>query len=108
VFLVAVSNVRMPRSQRITFGFPPAMMYSALIRSSSTVFASPRLSRIGFRVMPSSFKSSKFCMLRAPTCITSTFSNSGSADTSMISVTTGSPVSRFASSKRSMPFACSP
>ena len=47
VFLSAVSNVRMPRSQRMTFSLPPAMMYSALIRSSCIVFASPRLRRIG-------------------------------------------------------------
>ena len=34
VLRVAVSKVRMPRSQSITRSLPPAIMYSALIRSS--------------------------------------------------------------------------
>ena len=34
VFRVAVSKVRMPRSQRMTFSLPPAMTYSALMSSS--------------------------------------------------------------------------
>ena len=57
----------MPRSQRMTFGLPAAMMYSALISHSLIVADRPRLSRIGFRVCPNSVSKSKFCMLRAPT-----------------------------------------
>ena len=37
VLRVYVSNVRMPRSHRITFGFPELTMYSAAISHSSTV-----------------------------------------------------------------------
>src|SRR5699024_11860883 len=54
-----------------------AMIYSALMSSSLMVLARPRLMRMGFLVLPSSFKSSKFCMFRAPTWITSTSSNRG-------------------------------
>ena len=46
------------------------------------------------------FKSSKFCMFRAPTWITSTSSNRCSWERSIISVTMGSPVSFLASSSR--------
>ena len=42
---------------------------------------------------PSSFKRSKFCILRAPTWSTSTSSKRGRSDTLMISVTMGRPVS---------------
>ena len=48
VLRILVSKVRMPRSQRITFSLPSAMMYSALITNSSSVLARPRLSRTGF------------------------------------------------------------
>ena len=50
VLRVMVSKVRMPRSQRITWSLPAAMMYSALISSSSMVLASPRLRRMGLSV----------------------------------------------------------
>ena len=50
MFLSAVSNVRMPRSQRMTFGLPDAITYSALIRSSCSVADMPRFSSIGFLV----------------------------------------------------------
>ena len=108
VFLVEVSKVRIPRSQRMTFSFPPAMMYSALIKSSSRVLARPRFKRMGFRIFPSSFKSSKFCIFLAPTWITSTSSKRGRCSALMISVTTGSPVAFFASRRRSRPCSWSP
>ena len=47
VFRVWVSNVRMPRSHRITFGLPAATMYSAAIRHSSIVAPNPRFSITG-------------------------------------------------------------
>lgn len=54
-------------SQRMTCSLPLAMMYSALIRSSFIVAAMPRFNKMGFFVLPSSLRRSKFCMLRAPT-----------------------------------------
>ena len=47
VLRVAVSKVRMPRSQRITFGLPCATMYSADISSSLMVELMPRFSSTG-------------------------------------------------------------
>src|SRR5215472_14182250 len=47
VLRVAVSNVRMPRSHRITSGLPCAVMYSALIRSSLMLLLRPRFSSTG-------------------------------------------------------------
>ena len=82
----------MPRSQRMTFSLPAAMMYSALISSSSMVLARPRLSKMGLSHLPSSLSSSKFCMFRAPTCMMSTSSNSTMWEADMISVTMGRPV----------------
>ena len=64
---VAVSNVRMPRSHSTTFGLPSERMYSALISSSWIELLKPRLRSTGRRERPTSFSSSKFCMLRAPT-----------------------------------------
>ena len=108
VLRVLVSKVRMPRSQRITCSFPPDMMYSALISSSWMVFARPRLSRMGFFSEPSSLSSSKFCMFRAPTWITSTSSKSGMCAASMISVTMGRPVSFLAMDSSRSPSSCRP
>ena len=53
VLRVAVSNVRMPRSHRITLWLPPAMMYSALSKSSSIVADMPRFSSTGLLTVPS-------------------------------------------------------
>ena len=78
-------------------------MYSALIRSSSKEFARPRFKRIGLSIFPRTFKSSKFCMFLAPTCMMSTSSKSGRCSALMISVTTGRPVAFFASKRRSRP-----
>ena len=64
---VAVSNVRMPRSQRMTSLLPPLSTYSADSSHSSIVAEMPRLSSTGLRAWPSSRSSVKFCMLRAPT-----------------------------------------
>ena len=66
VFRVESSNVRIPRSQRITWRLPSERTYSADINRSLTVALMPRLSRIGTRVRPHSLSRSKFCMLRAP------------------------------------------
>src|SRR5205814_1468897 len=65
VFRVYFSNVRIPRSQRITFGFPFARMYSADRSSSSTVADIPRFSNTGLDCSPQASSSDKFCMLLA-------------------------------------------
>ena len=49
---VDVSNVLIPRSQRITCEFPSLTMYSAAISRSSTVEDEPRLSSTGFGARP--------------------------------------------------------
>ncbi|CUQ03799.1 Uncharacterised protein [Flavonifractor plautii] len=55
-------------------------------------------------ILPTSLSSSKFCMLRAPTCTTSTSRSKSSAIRgSMISVTMGRPVCFRASISRSRP-----
>ncbi len=56
VLRVASSKVRMPRSQRMTFGLPFARMYSAARSHSSMVEFMPRLSMIGFWILPTSFR----------------------------------------------------
>ena len=48
VLRVSVSNVRMPRSQRMTWWLPRDTMYSAAISHSLTVDDRPRLSITGF------------------------------------------------------------
>ncbi len=85
------------------FSFPLAMMYSALIKSSLSVFASPLFNSIGLLVLPSSRKRSKFCIFLAPTCKTSISSNSGKSVMLIISDTIGKPVSLLAIFKSSMP-----
>ncbi|MPM71896.1 hypothetical protein SDC9_118867 [bioreactor metagenome] len=99
----------MPRSQRITFSLPPAIMYSADIIHSSIVAARPLFSRIGTCVLPSSFSNSKFCILRAPTCIKSTLpTNWSNLSADIISVTIGSPFLEPASLSISSPFSFKP
>ena len=67
-------------------------MYSAAIRNSSSVAASPRFNSTGFRFRPAAFSSEKFCMFLAPIWITSAYSaTSSSASWSMASVTIRSP-----------------
>ena len=62
------AQLLIPLSQRITFSFPPAIIYSADINHSSIVFDKPLFNKIGFFVdRPSSFNSSKFCIFLAPT-----------------------------------------
>ncbi len=97
VFRVAVSKVRIPRSHKITSGFPCATIYSALINNSLMLLLSPRFSRIGRPHFPSAFSSMKFCMFRAPTCITSAYCATNSTSRSPItSVTIAKPVAFFA------------
>ena len=71
VLRVESSNVRTPRSQRITRRLPCASTYSADMSRSLTVALIPRFSRTGVRVRPTSFRRSKFCMFRAPICMMS-------------------------------------
>ena len=52
--IVAVSNVRMPRSHKITSRLPPERTYSADNSHSSIVAEMPRFSSTGLRVRPSS------------------------------------------------------
>ena len=68
VFLVAFSNVRMPRSQSTMSRLPRWAMYSAAISHSSMVAFMPRLSITGLPTPPTACSSGKFCMLRVPTC----------------------------------------
>ena len=68
VFLVAFSNVRMPRSQSTMSRLPRWAMYSAAISHSSMVAFMPRLSMTGLPTPPTACSSGKFCMLRVPTC----------------------------------------
>ena len=53
----AVSNVRIPRSHRITFGLPSLSTYSAAISSSSSVEDRPRLISAGLPERPISLSS---------------------------------------------------
>ena len=108
VFLIEVSNVLMPLSQSMIFSFPPAMMYSALITSSSRVLARPRFKSTGLSDFPNALSSWKFCILRAPTWTISTSWNSSRCSGVIISVTTGSPVAFLASSSSLRPLFCSP
>ena len=109
VFLVAVSNVLIPLSQSITFSFPPAIIYSALISHSSIVELIPLFNNIGVCVLPTSFNKSKFCIFLAPICITSTSStNLSKYAVDINSVTIGSPVSCFAIFNNSNPSNSSP
>ena len=57
VLRVALSNVRIPRSQSMTSLFPLETMYSAARRSSSTVDIMPRFRRTGFRTLPTASRS---------------------------------------------------
>ena len=54
VLRVDDSNVRMPRSQRMTSGFPWAMTYSAASNHSSISIDKPRLSITGLPALPTS------------------------------------------------------
>src|SRR5216684_3896069 len=108
VLRVAVSKVRMPRSQRTTWSLPPASRYSAASSHSSTVAEGPRLSRTGRRRCESALSSVKFCMLRAPTCSNATPSKAGSSAASITSVTAASPWRRAASSSNCTPGAPRP
>ena len=104
-----VSNVRMPRSQRITCLFPRETMYSAAINSSLMVDDIPRLSSTGLRMSPTASSNEKFCMLRAPICRRSALSATvASVSVSFTSVTIFSPVSARALASSSSPFCLSP
>ena len=95
---VEVSNVLIPRSQRMTSELPSLTMYSAAISRSSTVDERPRFSSTGFVARPTSERSEKFDMLRAPIWITSATSTTCSTwRGSISSVTSGRPVSSRAS-----------
>ncbi len=60
--------MRIPRSQRITSLFPPDKRYSAASKNSFIVAQRPRFRRTGLRILLSSRRRVKFCMLRAPIC----------------------------------------
>ncbi len=73
VFLVAVSNVLMPRVQSITFGLPgrknvPPTSRALLLLSSCLFFKST-----GLRDRPTFLSERKFRTLRAPICNISTY-----------------------------------
>jgi len=84
-------------------------MYSAQLSHSSKVEYIPRLSRIGFPDLPTSRRSEKFCIFRAPICNTSAYSpTQETSRVSTTSVTIGSPVSRRALSRILRPFSPRP
>ena len=94
VLRVAFSNVRMPRSQRMTCELPSLSTYSALISSSSIVPETPRLISTGFLQRPTDFSRLKFWVLRAPIWRTSaTSATISTSRVSMTSVMIGMPTS---------------
>src|SRR5229473_3169922 len=108
VLRVAVSKVRMPRSQRTTWSLPPASRYSAASSHSSTVAAGPRLSSTGRRRRDSAWSRVKFCMLRAPIWRSAERSSAGSWAGSITSVTAASPFRWADSNSSRAPSAPSP
>jgi hypothetical protein len=110
VFRVDVSNVRIPRSQRITsLFFPAERMYSADWSHSSIVAESPRFSRTGLWICAHSFRRSKFCMFRAPTWrMSAYFATTSTLSGDMTSVTIFIPVSSRASTRHLRPSSPSP
>ena len=54
VLRVALSYVRIPRSQRIIWSLPCEIMYSAALMNSSIVAAKPRFNNTGLFILPSS------------------------------------------------------
>lgn len=87
--------MRIPRSQSMTLGFPFAIIYSGRHQPFFYRGRDPCFRSIGFVVFPSCFSRSKFCILRAPTCITSThISNICILSVDIISVTIEVPKSR--------------
>ena len=54
VRIITLSKVRIPRSHKITFSFPPLKIYSALISHSVILLLIPRLSITGLSIFPSS------------------------------------------------------
>ena len=94
VLRVAVSNVRMPRSQRMTSRLPLARMYSAASSQSWIEDDMPRFSSTGLPVRATSSSRKKFCALRVPIWRTSAyFAMSCTVASDITSVTTGRPVS---------------
>ena len=80
----------MPRSHSTTSWLPPASRYSAASSHSFTVADGPRFSSTGLRIVASWRSSAKFCMLRAPTCSMSAYSQISSTSSVLItSVTIG-------------------
>ena len=60
VLRVALSYVRIPRSQRIIWSLPCAMMYSAALMNSSIVAANPRFNNTGLLTLPTARSKSSF------------------------------------------------
>ena len=104
MFRVAGSNVRIPRSHKITSEFPRCATYSAAWSHSSTVIARPRFSITGLFASPTSFSNSKFCAFRVPIRMQSaTSAMRPTCDTSTTSTMNGSPNRRLASCRISIP-----
>ena len=98
VFLIAVSNVRIPLSQRITFSFPLAKIYSEAKSSSSSVEPKPLFNKTGLDEVPTASNNLKFCIFLVPICNTSTyFSIISKCLVSIISLNNGSPFASDAS-----------
>ena len=71
----------------------PVLLHPLLLTFATMVAAIPRLSSTGFCTTPTALRSAKFCMLRAPTCMTSTYCAArGTSTTETTSVTIASPV----------------
>ena len=100
VLRVVVSNVRIPRSHRMTWGLPAEAMYSAAISHSSIVAPKPRLSITGRLARPHASSSEKFCMFRVPIWRMSEYSATMSTWLgSITSVITGIPLRSRASAR---------
>ena len=69
----------------------------------------PRFRKTGLPIFPAAFRSSKFCMFRAPICRQSAYFATMSMDeVSSASVTTGRPVSSRAAARIFSPSSPSP
>ena len=106
---VARSNVRMPRSHRMTCLLPHASTYSAASRNSSSVALMPRFRRTGLAAPPTAASRAKFCIFRVPTWSTSAYrATSGTCSGATTSVTMARPVASRASARNSRPCSARP
>ena len=106
---VCASNVRMPRSQSITFGLPSFRMYSAASSSSSIVALGPRLSSTGSISVADRFQQAIVLhVARADLQHVGISATSSTSSVATTSVTTARPVSSRAVASIFSPSSFSP